>query len=281
MVMRTGGVGGSVYNPAAVAITGGTIDGTVIGGSTPAAATGTVVTATTKMLIPDGSVGTPGIGFTSMDDGTGTGIYSSSGGIMDFAANGIRTLAIGNNSVFIIGSAGVVWGTSNDTAVVRAAANSLQFGTTSATTTSRTEMNKAVASIADATPTAVLTITIPNAAHSASVLVRVTGSLGAGGAIGANEATASNTYIVTLTRTAGVNATAAISSAFGSAATAVAGAATVTATAAMSAVSGAVGATNTFTVNVTITRSGGSSTNHTCLVYAQLMNANATGITIS
>lgn len=169
-----------------------------------------------------------------------------------------------------------------DTSIVRASANSLRFGgTTNATTTARTELNKAVASISNAVATTVLTITIPNAAHSASLLVRVTGSLGAGGAIGANEATASNAYIVTVTRTSGVNAVAAISSAFGGAAAAVAGAATVTCTAALAAVSGAVGASNTIDVQATISRSAGSSTNHTCLVYAQLMNANAAGITIA
>jgi hypothetical protein len=178
-------------------------------------------------------------------------------------------------------SSGVI-GSGNDVTIFRAGPNSLRFAPTSAaTTTSRTELNSAIASIPDAVATAALTITIPNAAHSASLLVRVTGSLGAGGAIGANEATATNTYLIALTRTAGVAAVASISAALGGAAVAVAGAATVTCTAAMSAVSGAVGATNTFTVNVTITRSGGASTNHTCLVYAQLMNANASGITIA
>ncbi len=49
----------------------------------------------------------------------------------------------------------------------------------------------------------------------------------------------------------------------------------------MSAVSGAVGVTNTFTVNVTVTKSGGASANHTCLCYAQLTNANVTGISIA
>jgi hypothetical protein len=49
----------------------------------------------------------------------------------------------------------------------------------------------------------------------------------------------------------------------------------------MSAVSGAVGASNSFTVDVTISRSGGSSDNHTCLCYAKLLNANVTGITIA
>lgn len=165
--------------------------------------------------------------------------------------------------------------------------NSVIFSQSGASTglaglvTSRTEINKSVTAIANASATAVLTITIPNAAHSAQIYIEVCGSLGAGGAIGANEATATNCYTITLTRTAGVNAVAAISGASGATAVNVAGAATVTCTAALSAVSGAVGASNTFTVNVTITRSGGSSTNHTCLVYAKVMNANATGITVA
>lgn len=142
-------------------------------------------------------------------------------------------------------------------------------------------ISKKVTAIANNSATAVLTITIPNAAHSASVLVRLTGSLGAGGAIGANEATGVVSYLVSVARTAGVNADADISSAFGAANSAVSGAATVTVTAAMSSVSGAVGAVNTFTVNVTIARSGGSSDNHTCAVYAEVQNGNATGVTLS
>lgn len=223
-----------IYDPANVGITGGTIDGTVIGGSSAAAVTGTTVTGTTSLVSP---------------------------------------LLITDQ---------IRWGqATQDVYVVRATTNSIRWAANSLTTTSRTELNKTVAAIANAVATDVLTITIPNAAHSASLLVRVTCSLGAGGAIGANEATATNTYIIALTRTAGVNAAAAISATSGAAATAVAGAATVTGTAAMSAVVGAVGATNTFTVQATVSRSGGSSDNHTCLVYAQLMNANATGITIA
>ena len=43
---------GSVYNPTAVAITGGTINGTAIGGTTAAAVTGTTVTANTQFTGP-------------------------------------------------------------------------------------------------------------------------------------------------------------------------------------------------------------------------------------
>lgn len=157
-------------------------------------------------------------------------------------------------------------------------------GTTSASpggVSSDTRNVKATASIGNAAATTVATITIPNAAHSATIRFTVVGSLGAGGAIGANEASAANSYYVTVTRTAGVNAVAAISSAFGAAASAVAGAATVTAAVTVAAVSGAVGATNTFPVQVTVARSGGSSTNHTAVVFAEVLNANAVGVSIA
>lgn len=142
-------------------------------------------------------------------------------------------------------------------------------------------IQKSTAAIANAVATTILTITIPNAAHSATIRVTVVGSIGAGGAIGANEASAANSYWVTVTRTAGVNAVATVSAAFGAAAAAVAGATTVTATLAAAAVVGAVGASNTIPLQITITRGGGSSTNHTCQAIAEVLNANATGITVA
>lgn len=267
----------------------------------------TVITATTAFRAPNGDATTPGYGFTAA---TNTGMFRDANGAVAFTVAGTSRAGVDGTALFaglagsnftfyargasggaigIASTTALGWTASTDASaaqdavIARATSNSLQFGSsgTIASATARTEINKAVTAFTDAAAKAVLTITIPNAAHSASLLVRVTGSLGAGGAIGANEATATNTYVISFTRTAGVNATAAISAAFGAAATAVAGAATVTCTAAMSAVAGGVGATNTFDVNVTITSSGGSSTNHTCLVYAQLMNANATGITIA
>lgn len=246
----------SALNPGAVAITGGAIDGAVIGGVTPAAITGTVVVANTRFVSSDFRTGANDFYIQ------GGGVRLKTAGVFEWSSTTDATAA-------------------SDTVIARAAANSVMYGGSSATTTSRTELNKSVTAIADNVATAVLTVTIPNAAHSASLLVRVTGSLGAGGAIGANEATATNSYVISLTRTAGVNAVATISPAFGVASSAVAGAATITSVATMSVVSGAVGATNTFTVNVTIVRGSGSSTNHTCLVFAQLMNANVTGITIA
>jgi hypothetical protein len=147
--------------------------------------------------------------------------------------------------------------------------------------TSKAELTKAVTAIADATATDVLTITVPNAAHSALVRVMLAGSLGAGGAIGANEATGVVAYDIAIARTAGVNAVAGISAAYGAASAVVAGGATITVTAAMSAVVGAVGASNSFTVKVTITKGSGASANHTCRIHATVVNANATGVSVS
>ncbi len=142
-------------------------------------------------------------------------------------------------------------------------------------------LTKTVTAIADATATDVLTITVPNAAHLGQLQVCVTGQMGAGGAIGAGEAAATNCYMATIVRTAGVNAVGTMSSAFGAAAANVAGAGSVTATAALSAVAGAVGASNSFTVKITITKSGGSSANHVAFLVARVLNGAASGITIS
>jgi hypothetical protein len=133
----------------------------------------------------------------------------------------------------------------------------------------------------DGVATATCTVTIPNAANAASVRLTIVGSLGAGGAIGADEGTASIAYDVAVARTAGVAAVVTFSTAYGSATAHVAGSATCAVTAAASSIAGAVGVTNTFTVNVTITAGSGSATHHTCLVRAELINANASGVTIS
>lgn len=135
--------------------------------------------------------------------------------------------------------------------------------------------------IADNTATATITVTIPNAAHSATVRTTLSGALGAGGAIGALEAMGNITYDIAVARTVGVATVATASAGYGSSTASVAGAATITITAAVSAMTGGVGATQTFTVNVTIARGSGLSTNHTCLVSAEVINHAASGVTVS
>lgn len=146
---------------------------------------------------------------------------------------------------------------------------------------SSTKITKTVTALADTVATAVLTITVPNVKANALVRVTLVGSLGAGGTIGAGEAFGTISYDFSVGRTAGVNATGLISTAYGSAKNAVAGAATITVAGALSAVTGAVGVSNTFTVTAAITKSGGASDNHVCVVSAEVVNAFAAGVTVA
>ena len=239
----------------------------------------------------DGTAGAPSIAWTSDQDGSGTGFYRPGADSLAYSSAGTPRVTW-SNGVFRHGSA-QVWSWASaadavangaDTSIGRAAANSIVFGGATGSggaVTSRTEINKAVTAFTNAAAKATFTVTVPNAAHHATIEFVVQGALGAGGAIGAGEAMATNTYLIGIVRTAGVATVATATAARDAVAVAVAGAATVTATAAVSAMTGAVGATQTFTIDVTITRSGGSSDNHTALCYARLLNANATGITIA
>ncbi len=256
----------------------------VIGGTTPAAITGTTITASTQFSGPLGSVTATAFNFGTAN----TGLYGVSGApIVAASGNYItywNTDGMVNSGTRTIGWAPSTTPATPDSTMRRAeVANSIVFSASTAVAplTSRTCINKAVTAFTDGAAKATFTVTIPNAQHSGSLMVRFTGALGAGGAIGAGEANATISYDIDIVRTAGVNAVATISTAYGSAASAVAGAATVTVTAAVSAISGIVSATNTFTVDVTITKSGGSSAAHTCLCFGELMNSLATGITIA
>ncbi len=143
-------------------------------------------------------------------------------------------------------------------------------------------LTKRVTGLADTVATAVLTVTIPNAEHNAIIDVEVMGILGAGGAIGAGEAARFAKYQVVLARTAGVNVVAGVSAAIGGATANVAGGDAITSVVVtLGAVAGAVGASNTFTILVAITRSGAGATNHIAVVRATVLNANATGVTIA
>lgn len=195
--------------------------------------------------------------------------------------DGTNTNFIGTGSLILQSNNGTTALTLDASQTATFATLTQNYGGAAAAANTRTGFQKAVTAIANATATTVLTATIPNAAHAARIRITLVGSLGAGGTIGANEATQTISYDVTITRTAGVNAVATISTAFGSAAAAVAGATTITVAGTLAAVTGAVGATNTVPIQITITRGGGASANHTCQVFAEILNANATGITVA
>ncbi len=154
------------------------------------------------------------------------------------------------------------------------------YGGAAAGAITAADLIKAVTAITDNTATTVLTITVPNTAQSAVVQVTLVGIAGAGGAIGAGEDVTSVSYNISVTRTPGVAMGATASSAIGSAAAAVVGAGTMTCVGAITLTGEGVTLTNTAVFKATIDQSSTSS-NHVCLVFARVINANATGITIS
>lgn len=267
------------------------IQSTVAGssGSTAQTLSNTLTVTNGMVQVASGSLTATAINFGVAN----TGILDPSGQGISFAVAGSELFRVSSGSIlYLFANDTVVYGhlvlgAGSDATIVRSQANGILFGgsnvsLTAGSATTRNCVNKAVTSIANNTATTVFTVTIPNAAHSASIRVRLVGSSGAGGNIGANESTQEAEYLVNLTRTAGVNAVAAIGAAIGQpAAATVAGGNAVAVTATLSAISGAVGADNTFDIKVTIARAAGTATNHTCLAFAELLNANASGVTIA
>lgn len=142
-------------------------------------------------------------------------------------------------------------------------------------------LTKTVTGIADATATTVLTVTVPNAAHSATIPIVINGSIGAGGAVGADECTATAYGQVVLTRTAGLATVATATTLADTGSACVAGATTITLAYSVTSMTGANSATQTFNIQVTITKGGGASANHIAVVEADVLNANASGVTVS
>lgn len=199
-----------------------------------------------------------------------------------------RWLQAGNASSF--GAAGTATASkalvldANKAVDVLAAKTSLSLGGTGipGDATVCTNVTKSITGMADAGAVAVFTVTVPNAQCNAIIDLDFCGTLGAGGAIGAGESSRISKYQLVLARTAGVAVVATLSALIGGAVASVAGAASVSSvTATLSGITGGVGATNTFTINVAITRSGGSSTNHTLAAFASILNQNTGGVTIA
>lgn len=173
--------------------------------------------------------------------------------------------------------AGLVADTSLDASPVF---DSLSIGGAPAAATSGSSLIKVVTGIADNTATTVLTITVPNAAHGALVQVTIVGYAGASGAIGAFECVTGVTYNIAVARTPGVAMGATVSTGFGSAAAVVTGAGTMTCVGAITLTGEGVTATNTGVFKATIDASA-TATLHRCMVYATILNSQASGITIS
>lgn len=136
-------------------------------------------------------------------------------------------------------------------------------------------MTEAVSShvLADNTVVDFFTVTVPNAIHGAAIQLFVTSTLGDG------DSTDSATYNLAISRITGAATKAVLSSKTGTGATAGAtGNAVITAS--VSAMSGAVGVAQTFTIQFKNARSAGTATNHPTFAIANLVNENASGVTI-
>lgn len=214
--------------------------------------------------------------------GTQAGFIVAASEAWAVGAHGCRTIlritAIGTTTV--LNAYAVESGGANTVVEILSATSTVTTGSQGSAISAARLMKQATA-LANAAATTVVNATIPNAAHSAMIKIRVTGSIGAGGAIGANEASATNSYHIVITRTAGLATVAAISAAYGAAASNVAGGTTVTAVVTLAAVTGANNATQTLPIQITVTRGAGASTNHTALIECEVENANATGVTIA
>lgn len=137
---------------------------------------------------------------------------------------------------------------------------------------------KKVTGIADNTATDVLTVTVPNGNHAAAVRLTVVASLGTG--TDAFESTRTALGVVVVARQLGANAAATAVALTNAGIATVSGGGTLTLAYGVSAVSGAVGATNTFTIQTTLVKTG-TITDMQCVVFAELVNAEASGVTLA
>lgn len=172
-------------------------------------------------------------------------------------------------------SSGVVLGTLKQVDTIATATDVIGVSATpGAATQSLTIINKKTA-IADNTATSIFTVTCPNATHTFAVQVTYLAAVNNAGAL--DSARIANGYFV-FSRVAGaalVGAAVAITDAT----IATSGSATLTLAHGLAAVSGAVGATNTMDIQVTLVKTGG--TNHQIVAVANIINSEATGATIA
>ena len=132
--------------------------------------------------------------------------------------------------------------------------------------------------IANNSATAVITVTVPNAAHNAAIFLDILGHLGTG--TDASESSRCATGSIVLARTAGVDTVAVASTLEAATIATVSGGGTLTLAYAVSAISGASSATQTFNITLTLVVTG-TITDHTAVVSARLLNSAATGVTMA
>ena len=197
---------------------------------------------------------------------------------------GLTVSGLTSGRVVVAGASGVLgddadltFATDTLTATKLVTSSAETLGGATAAATTRYAITKKVTGIADNTATDILTVTVPNANHATVIRLML---LSSNGSTDAFESSRVATGHVVLARTTGVNVVAVASTLDDATIATVAGGATHTLAYAVSAITGAVGATNTFTITVTIDDSGNLGSNQ-LVVLAELLNAEATGVTIA
>lgn len=202
---------------------------------------------------------------------------------IDVTDNGAgSTVAIGLVADVTIGTSLTVPTATVTTAAITTGTTTTAIATTdgigaAAAASSLRRLTKKVTGIADNTATDVLTVTVPNANHAATIRLLF---LSSNGSTDAFESSRTAQGLVVLARTTGLNVVATAAALADAAIATVSGGATHTLAYGLSTITGAVGATNTFTIRVTIDDSGNTGSNQV-VVYAELFNAEATGVTIA
>lgn len=143
--------------------------------------------------------------------------------------------------------------------------------------TSLAQLPKKVTGIADNSATTVLTVTVPNGAHGASIKLRF---LSYNGSTDAHESSRTAEGMVVLARTAGVDTVAAAVAISGEAIATVGGGATHTLAYSVTSMTGAADATQTFNIQVTINDTGNLGSN-AVVVFYELLNAEDSGVTVA
>ena len=212
--------------------------------------------SSSTLQLPSGSVSAPSLTFNG---DTNTGIYRPAADNLGIATAGTLQQLTVDNGTFFRGAIG-----QGSTAASAVAGSSYRVINT-------------VNSVGDNVATAVFTVTVPNANHAAMVKVTI---LSSNGSTDAFESSRTAQGAIVLARTTGVTTVVTAATLTLADIATVAGGATHTLAYSVSSVSGAAGATQTFTINVTIDDSGNTAAN-SVVVLAELINSQATGVTIA
>jgi hypothetical protein len=133
--------------------------------------------------------------------------------------------------------------------------------------------------ITDAAPVTVMNINVPNADHNAVLFLELMAHPSGAGA-NASDSTRVALGAIAIARKTNLAAVAVVA-ALALAQIATSGTATIALAYAVSAAVGANNASQTISLSVTITQTGGAIVSHTLMVSARLMNSNANGITVA